>query len=125
MLLEQEETDTTKKTVVFDFDGVIHSYVSGWKGIDAVPDAPNRDVVKAIGALRADGYEIIVVSTRCGDPAGERAVIEYLDRHGVIVDGVSATKPPALVYVDDRAVCYRPGMALVETIKSFQPWRAK
>ena len=114
-----------KKTIVFDFDGVIHSYTSGWKGIDVIPDAPNADAIAAINALRSDGYEVIVVSTRCVDTAGKEAVAGYLDRHGVTVDGVSAEKPPALVYVDDRAVCYRPGMALVETIKCFRPWREK
>ncbi len=29
-----------KQTVVFDFDGVIHSYTSGWKGATVIPDPP-------------------------------------------------------------------------------------
>jgi hypothetical protein len=114
-----------KKTIVFDFDGVIHSYVSGWKGIDVIPDAPNEDVIPAIEKLRADGYEVVVVSTRCADSAGKNAIVEYLNKYGIVVDGISAEKPPALVYVDDRAVCYRPGLKLVEEIETFKSWRDK
>jgi phosphoglycolate phosphatase-like HAD superfamily hydrolase len=113
-----------KKTVVFDFDGVIHSYTSGWKGIDVIPDAPNQDVIDAIKSLRADGYEVVVLSTRSADAAGKAAIAAYLDKYGIAVDGIAAEKPPALVYVDDRAVCYRPGLNLVEIIETFEPWRS-
>jgi phosphoglycolate phosphatase-like HAD superfamily hydrolase len=112
-----------KKTIVFDFDGVIHSYVSGWKGVNNCPDAPNDDVVETIRALREKNYEVIVVSTRCADPDGQNAVKQYLKRYRIEVDGVKAEKPPALVYVDDRAVCYKPGMDLLNDITSFKSWR--
>lgn len=112
-----------KKTIVFDFDGVIHTYSSGWKGVDIIPDPVNPDVVEVIDKLRADGYEVIVVSTRCADNAGMQAVLKYLADHGVIVDDVMATKPPALVYVDDRAVCYRPEVDLYGKIVNFKTWR--
>ncbi len=113
----------SNKTIVFDFDGVIHSYTSGWHGVDVIPDEPCEEVVAAIRKLRKAGYEVVVVSTRCADPRGMKAVQEYLKRHGIKVDNVCATKPPALVYVDDRAVCYRPGIDLVKRIVEFRPWR--
>ncbi len=106
----------SNKTIVFDFDGVIHLYTSGWQGADVIPDEPSEEVISAIRKLRKDGYEVVVVSTRCADPRGMKAVQEYLKRHGIKVDNVCATKPPALVYVDDRAVCYRPGIDLVKRI---------
>ena len=37
-----------KKTVVFDFDGVIHSYASGWKGTTCIPDPPVHGIEKAL-----------------------------------------------------------------------------
>lgn len=37
-----------KQTVVFDFDGVIHSYTSGWKGATVIPDPPVPGIKEAI-----------------------------------------------------------------------------
>ena len=37
-----------KQTVVFDFDGVIHSYKSGWQGDAIIPDEPVVGIDKAL-----------------------------------------------------------------------------
>ena len=56
--------------VVLDFDGVIHSYVSGWQGVDVVPDPPVPLIDEEIKRIRAAGYRVVVVSTRCATPEG-------------------------------------------------------
>lgn len=123
---ENYKNATHKKTVVFDFDGVIHSYTSGWQGIAEIPDPPVEGIKEAIEEIRAAGFEVVVVSTRSKDPIGSRAVKEYLKRHEIEVDGIMATKPPAIVYVDDRAICFDGNAgALLWRIKNFCPWYQK
>ena len=60
-----------KRTVVFDFDGVIHSYTSGWKGQSVIPDPPVPGIKEAIAEIRDAGYEVVVVSTRCASVQGQ------------------------------------------------------
>lgn len=112
-----------KQTVVFDFDGVIHSYKSGWKGADLIPDPPVPGIREAITEIRAEGYEVIVVSTRCATTEGYGAVRAWLIDHEIVVDDVRTEKPPAIVYIDDRAICFdgHPEK-LLGTIKAFKPW---
>lgn len=80
--------------VVLDFDGVIHSYVSGWQGVDVVPDPPVPLIDEEIKRIRAAGYRVVVVSTRCATPEGMGAVRRYLRENGIEVDDVAAEKPP-------------------------------
>jgi len=112
-----------ENTVVFDFDGVIHSYRSGWQGTVVIPDPPVDGVKEVIDELRSSGYEVVVVSTRCYRKGGVEAIKWYLNKHGIEVDAVTGEKPPAKVYVDDRAITFD-GKAegLVERIKLFRPW---
>lgn len=65
-------------TVVFDFDGVIHSYKSGWKGAAIIPDEPVPGIEKALKDIYNAGYETVVVSTRCATHEGMEAVNDWL-----------------------------------------------
>ena len=112
-----------KKTIVFDFDGVIHSYTSGWQGISVIPDPVVPEIQAAINYLRMEGYEVIVVSTRCARPEGMGAVRRYLRDNHIVVDDVVAHKPPAICYIDDRAICFdRDALGLIGKIRAFKPW---
>ena len=112
-----------KPTVVFDFDGVIHSYKSGWQGASVIPDPIVPGIIEAIDCLRARGYRVVVVSTRCASTEGMEAVKNYLAENRITVDDVLAEKPPALCYVDDRAICFRGNAGkLVGQVESFKTW---
>lgn len=110
-------------TVCFDFDGVIHSYTSGWKGQTVIPDPTVPGIRQAIDCIRAAGYKVAVVSTRCSSPEGMAAVQLYLRDNGIKVDSVMKEKPPAICYIDDRAICFdgHPEK-LLEKIVNFAPW---
>lgn len=112
-------------TVVFDFDGVIHSYTSGWKGKTVIPDPPVQGIREAINDIRKL-YRVVVVSTRCDTSDGIMAVKEYLAKHDIVVDDVMKEKPPAIVYIDDRAICFDGNPhGLLDKITAFEPWTAK
>ena len=111
-----------KKTVVFDFDGVIHAYTSGWKGHDIIPDPIVPGVAEAIRELREE-YFIAVVSARANTDEGTLAIKQFLLENGIEVDMVTHQKPPAIVYIDDRAICFK-GSAegLVDQVRTFKAW---
>lgn len=112
---------TAKKyTVAVDFDGVIHSYTSPWQGAHVIPDPP---VEGAIEWLRSTLYrfDVAIMSTRNKTWRGRRAMRRWLWSHynpcgmpfrrwcdkdvGSILAHITFPKhkPPALIYLDDRA----------------------
>lgn len=115
-----------KQTVVFDFDGVIHSYASGWKGESVIPDPPVSGIREAISDIRNAGYAVAVVSSRCSSESGLAAILRYLENNDIVVDAVMKEKPPAIVYIDDRAICFDGNASsLLEQVRSFVPWMAR
>lgn len=111
------------KTIVFDFDGVIHSYSSGYQGAHTAADPIVPGMAEVIQQLRSDGYQVVVVSSRCITDLGKQAVVQYLDKYNIEVDDIRSDKPPAICYVDDRAVCFKGDTTnLVNDIKSFTSW---
>lgn len=91
-----------KETIILDFDGTLHSYKSGWQGVDVIPDPPTDGAREAVAALR-ERYNCVVVSSRCAEKSGGDAIRAWLRKWRIEVDGVQADKPPHVAIVDDRA----------------------
>lgn len=88
-----------RKTIAIDFDGVIHKYSQGFKGLDNAYDEPMEGTFEALTKLKSLGFDLKIMSSR---PA---PVIEaWLEKYEMseLISEVSNHKFPATVYVDDR-----------------------
>lgn len=114
-----------KKIIVMDFDGVIHSYKSGWKGIAEIPDEPVKGVKEFIDTLRKE-YKVFILSSRTSHEIGIVAIKRWLDKYDIQVDDVVAKKPPAYLTIDDRCVCFNGVFeGLKDKIDNFKTWNNK
>lgn len=95
--------------ICFDFDGVIHSFVSPWLGDAVIPDPPVAGCRETLALIKNIGAAIVVHSHRCRSLAGREAIAAYMGRHQMIVDEIVEHKPVADLYVDDRAVPFQGG----------------
>ena len=119
-------TTNIKKIVVFDFDGVINSYSSGWCGIDNIPDPPVLGIKEAIDKIRKADYYVVVVSSRCATETGIEAIKDYLYKYDIEVDSVQMEKPLCVATIDDRAICFDGNPKnLLQQIDCFEPWWRK
>ena len=111
-----------KKTVVFDFDGVINSYTHGWQGPTVINDPPVPGIKDEIDKIRGK-YKVVIMSTRAATPGGRYAIVKYLEKNHIVVDDIVDHKIPAHVYIDDRAIPFT-GKAnnLLSDIEVFTPW---
>jgi hypothetical protein len=125
------------KTLCLDFDGVVHSYKSGWTRVDDIPDPPVDGVFEFIRAALDRNFVVTIFSSRSGDPAGWRAMREWFARHAVLslpasdalrlIENVTfpLEKPPAWVSIDDRALTFTGVWPSLDAIESFTPWYKK
>lgn len=89
---------TYKPTVLVDFDGVIHTYSRGWHDGTAY-DVPMAGARRALADMDADGYEVVIFSTRNGND-----IADWLQRWGFPAYRVTNVKEPAVAQIDDRAI---------------------
>ena len=119
--------NNSRRTIAVDFDGVIADY-DGYKGV-GVLGAPRLDVRDALALLRAEGWKIVIHTTRGHDEVGE-----YLRSNHIPHDEINSNsdyrtqgpKPVADVYWDDRAVCYSgDARSDIDRIRSFRTWSGR
>lgn len=90
-------------TIAVDFDGVIHSYTSPWVNAETIPDPPVPGSIEALRRLACD-FDVVIFTTRGCSVDGREAVDAYLRQYGFTdYAAITAEKPPALIYIDDRA----------------------
>lgn len=111
-----------KLSICLDFDGVVHSFKSGWQGTGIIPDPPVDGAKEAIDRLR-EKYEIIIFTPRYQQDKGRAAVIKWLRKHKIVVDDVCGYKPPAHIYVDDRATQFKGWVDCMAEIRLFTHWQ--
>ena len=128
-----------KPILCLDFDGVIHSYTSGWKGADVVSDPPVPGALQFI-AEAMQHFTVAIFSSRSHQSGGRTAMVEWLGYWSVDPDyGMpsdfdhaawsaiqwSVTKPPAFLTIDDRALTFTGCWPDIATLKNFKPWNKK
>lgn len=116
----------SKPILCLDFDGVIHSYASGWKGADVIPDPPVPGAIEFIKQA-LEHFRVAIFSSRSNQPGGINAMKAYLARLGASVDLIEGPteKPAAFISIDDRALTFTGTWPSIETLKGFRPWNKR
>lgn len=113
-----------KKTILFDFDGVIHSYASGWHGVDIALDKPVDGIKECIDQLK-EKYLIYIYSSRCSHLEGLKCIEKYLKEYNIYSDKITNVKTAAYLTIDDRCICFDGNCSLIDKIDNFIPWTKK
>lgn len=133
-----------KPTLCLDFDGVLHSYSSGWKGADVIPDPPVPGAMQFL--LDASSvFTIAIFSSRSHQPGGLQAMQVWLalwlrewaserpsrwPSDGWRADLLASIqwpteKPAAFVSIDDRAIQFNGTWPAIEELRAFKPWNKR
>ena len=124
-----------KPILCLDFDGVCHSYLSGWKGADVIPDDAVPGLFEFLEQA-APYFDIQVFSSRSDTSEGINAMIFWFEEQRrkwrangggqgfteTIQISFPTKKPAAFLTIDDRALTFNGEWPSIATIRSFQPW---
>lgn len=124
-----------KPILCLDFDGVVHSYTSGWKGARNIPDPPVEGAIEFIGDALNSGWDVVIHSSRARYWGGITAMTNWLRTHaGNMWDGpfeglcqvrFTRWKPAAVVTLDDRALTFTGQWPALTDLKAFKPWNKR
>lgn len=126
-----------------DFDGVLHSYISGWQGARNIPDPPVDGAIHWLRSLLSDpecvcamaprhlDFDVRIFSSRARYIGGRRAMKKWLFKHfkaigepGQCVELLKFPlfKPPSFLHIDDRSWTFAGVFPTIDFMKGFKPW---
>lgn len=127
----------TKPILCLDFDGVLHSYTSGWKGIDVIPDPPVDGALEFLIEAQ-EHFRIAIYSSRSTEIEGRLAMQQWVKT--ILLHDMQDTatteqirrayqdiewpvsKPPAFLTIDDRGILFTGVWPNVDDLLCFKPW---
>jgi len=124
--------------LLLDFDGVCHSYTSGWKGATIIPDDHVPGLFEFLEEAK-NHFKICIYSSRSKEEGGPEAMMTwFIDQrkkwreHG----GKPPTdtplelefpkdKPAAFLTIDDRCYCFDGRWPSAANLSKFRPWNKR
>ena len=125
-----------KPILSLDFDGVLHSYDSGWKGANVVFDGPVPGAMEFLSSA-VESFDVWIYSSRSNQEGGIDAMMSWLREHLIEVFGVERAheiavqvkmaieKPPAFLTIDDRAIQFTGEWPNPSELLDFKPWNKR
>jgi len=144
-----------RRLICVDFDGVLHAYTSGWRGVATIPDKPVPGAMAWLVDI-IDVVDVAIYSTRSASWRGRRAMRSWLEDYlaqymwSRIPEANGArsnrawefvvhrarsiarrrvqwpkTKPPAWLTLDDRCMRFRGIFPTDQQLLSFRPWNIR
>ena len=115
-----------------DFDGVCHSYTSGWKGAASIPDPPVEGMWEFLQSAM-EVFEVHIFSSRTHQDGGKDAMFQWFLKWATTdsQQGLATMlifpkeKPPAHVTLDDRGILFTGEWPTIESLRIFKPWNKK
>jgi len=113
--------------IVFDFDGVIHRNRVKYTVETEVNDGPVPGALGAVNAFIADGFEVVVMSSRAMVLEGQIAIMRWLQQNGFPRLRVTHEKVGAALYIDDCGYHFDPaeGFPTPAFVRSFRSWNKR
>ena len=119
------------KILCLDFDGVCHSYESGWKGADVIPDPPVEGLFEFL-EIASEKFVINIFSSRSHQEGGIEAMKAWFYLWFGRKYGRTSVppyelrfpknKPPAYVTLDDRVLTFTGEWPETNDLVNFKPW---
>ncbi|HUD75132.1 MAG TPA: hypothetical protein VMQ76_08675 [Terracidiphilus sp.] len=128
--------------MAIDFDGVLHSYTSGWKGATTLPDPPVPGAIEWLDSLVEDGdsvctmaprfreFDVCIFSSRARYWGARAAMKRWLVKWGFPKHKLGKIrfpllKPPSHLLIDDRAMQFQGSFPSVAEMLEFKPWNRR
>ena len=130
-----------KPILCVDFDGVIHSYTSGWINAEIIPDPPVPGALEWLWRA-TEWFDVQIYSSRSKEAPARTAMKVWMCTHANDVWDVqhpmcqptddypikfAHEKPAAFITIDDRAYCFEGDWSELDPseLLNFKPWNKR